>query len=130
MPVLTVVLGVEIKPFPINKPPSFSPALMSSTTIQMTTKPESWTLLLPKIVDPENDAVKLTVNFGDAANFVTLNGEISINISDISQGNSNIRSGMFTLTFTLSDVKNTVDFTVSLVVIDPSKKENAEQPKH
>ena len=74
MPALTVVLGVEIKAVPVNKPPSFSPALQSSVTIKMTPKSESWTLLLPAIVDPENDSVKLSVNFGDAAKFLTLNG--------------------------------------------------------
>ena len=46
----------------------------------------------------------LTANFGYAGNFVTLDGVSAITISDIAiNGSSNIRAGMFLLTFTLDD---------------------------
>jgi hypothetical protein len=41
----------------------------------MTTVSEPWSMSLPKIVDLDvADVVTLTVDFGDAANFMKLNG--------------------------------------------------------
>lgn len=50
------------------------------------------------------EKVTLTANFGYAGNFVTLDGVAAIRISDIKKGgSSNIRTGMYLLTFTLDD---------------------------
>jgi hypothetical protein len=65
---------------------------------------------LPKIVDFDvADVVTLTVNFGDAVNFLKLNGVTSINCDDLNEnGSSNIRNGLFPIIFTLDDKRDKV----------------------
>lgn len=74
----------------------------------MTTVSESWSMPLPKILDLDTtDAVTLTVNFGNAANFLILDGITSFGCVDIKKGgSSNIRKDMFLIIFTLDDGKN------------------------
>ena len=102
---INIVIQVVIKPTPINNLPFFSPKLIASTQIQMTTVFESWSMNLPKILDLDvADVVSLKVDFGNAANFLKLNGQSSIDCDDIKKGGlTNIRSGMYLITFTLDD---------------------------
>ena len=59
----------------INKLPCFSPKLVDSVQIQMTMVSESWSMSLPKILDLDvADVVTLKAVFGDAGNFLKLNG--------------------------------------------------------
>ena len=76
---------------------------------------------LPKILDLDAaDVLTLKADFGFAANFLKLNGQTSIDCDDIKKGgSSNIRSGMYLITFTLDDKKDQVQVTFSLFVIDP-----------
>ena len=87
----------------------------------MTTVSESWSLNLPKILDLDDaDVVTLKADFGFAANFLTLNGQISIDCADIKKGgSSNIRAGMYLITLTLDDKRDQVKIPFSLFVIDP-----------
>jgi|688.fasta_scaffold954601_1 hypothetical protein len=87
----------------------------------MKTASESWSMKLPKIIDLDtSDVVTLTANFGNAANFLKLNGYASIVCEDIKKGGkSNIRSGMYLITFTLDDKKDKVQVSLTLLVIDP-----------
>ena len=83
---------------------------IDSATILMTETSQSWKMILPEIVSPDPDANKslfsLKADFGDAGNFVKLDGLTSIEIDDISEGgNSNIRPGMYLIKFTLNDSK-------------------------
>jgi hypothetical protein len=53
----------------------------------MTTVSKSWSMKLPKIIDLDAaDVVKLTVDFGFAANFLQLNGVASIDCKDVKKG--------------------------------------------
>ena len=65
--------------------------------------------------------MKLTFDFGSAANFVTLNSENDnnyIEISDISSlGLTNIRPGYFPLKLNLDDGKDKVDYKTILLII-------------
>ena len=71
----TIIISVTIKPRPVNQLPYFSPKLLNSVQIQMTTESQSWSMNLPKILDPDAaDVVTLTADFGYAANFLKLNG--------------------------------------------------------
>ena len=70
-----IVILVTIKQKPVNQLPYFSPKLVSSAEIQMTTESLSWSMSLPKFLDPDvADVVTLTADFGYAANFLKLNG--------------------------------------------------------
>ena len=71
----TIIISVTIKPRPVNQLPYFSPKLLNSVQIQMTTESQSWYMNLPKILDPDAaDVVTLTADFGYAANFLKLKG--------------------------------------------------------
>ena len=87
----------------------------------MTTVSKAWSFELPKILDLDAaDVVTLTVDFGSAANFLKLNGFTSIECQDIKKGGqSNIRSGMYIITFILDDKKDKVKVLLSLFVYDP-----------
>ena len=53
----------------------------------MTTVSKAWSFELPKILDLDAaDVVTLTVDFGSAANFLKLNGFVSIECQDIKKG--------------------------------------------
>jgi hypothetical protein len=53
----------------------------------MTTVSKPWSMKLPNIIDLDtNDDVSLTVDFGFAANFLQLNGVVSIDCKDIKKG--------------------------------------------
>jgi hypothetical protein len=64
---------------------------------------QSWSFALPTAVDPEGDTVTVTADLGYAANFVVFNSPTSLEISDISEGGSNIREGLFLISFYLFD---------------------------
>jgi len=80
---------------------------------------QSWSFTLPKYVDPDGDPVTITADLGFAANFVVFNSPESIEISDISEGGSNIRNGMFLINFNLFDGKDTVTVPFALFVVAP-----------
>lgn len=73
---------------------------------------------LPKIVDLDvADVVTLTVDFGDAANFMKLNGQNSIDCDDINEnGSTKIRNGLFPIIFTLDDKRDKVQIAFSLLI--------------
>ena len=87
----------------------------------MTTVSQSWSLYLPKILDLDvSDVVNLKADFGFAANFLTLNGQTSIDCVDIKKGgSSNIRADMYLITLTLDDKNDQVKIQFKLFVIDP-----------
>ena len=55
-----------------------------------------------------NDIVKMSADFG-SADFLTLNGDISIDCSDISM-NSSVKAGMYLIKITLDDGRDKVNF--------------------
>ena len=81
---------------------------------------EAWSFTLPKVIDPDGDPVTITADLGFAANFVVFNSPESIEISDISEGGSNIRDGMFLINFNLFDGKDTATVSFALFVLAPS----------
>ena len=84
----------------------------------MTKTPQSWSFAIPKAFDEDNDPVTVTANFGFAANFVEMNSPDSIEIEDISEGGtSNIREGMYLMSFSLDDGKDQVNVPFTLFVI-------------
>lgn len=54
---------------------------------------------MPRIKDDDQDRVKLSVNFGEAADFLKVNDQESIEISDL----STCRVGWYVLSFILND---------------------------
>lgn len=64
---------------------------------------QPWSFALPNAVDPDGDTVTVTADLGYAANFVVFNAPTSLEISDISEGGSNIREGLFLINFSLFD---------------------------
>jgi len=85
----------------------------------MTLQSQSWSFALPSIVDPDpKDSVSLIADFGTSANFLTLNGQSSLEIADISK-NGLVKEGMYLIKFKLNDGKDVVSVTFSLIVAPP-----------
>lgn len=105
----------------INKHPYFETNLVGSQTIQMLNAGDSksWSFALPKASDLDGDPVTITADLGYAANFVVFNSPTSIDIEDISEGGSSIRSGMYLMNFILFDGKDSVSIPFALFVLDP-----------
>ena len=63
----------------------------------------------------------LTVDFGLASNFLTLNGITSIECADISS-KATFSAGMYLIKITLNDKKDIVNFNLSIFVVDLPKE--------
>jgi hypothetical protein len=96
----------------------------------MTTVSKSWSIELPKIIDLDAaDAVKLTVDFGSAANFLQLNGVASIDCQDIKKGGSSkIRSERYLIKLILDDKKDKVTVQFDLFVFEPPLDASTHEP--
>ena len=94
----------------------------------MTQVSKSWSFSLPKALDDDGDTVTITADLGFAANFVVLNSPGSLEISDIREGSSNIREGMFLMTIILDDGKDQVRIPFTLFVIAPPPEEVVQEP--
>jgi hypothetical protein len=69
------------------------------------------------MVDIDNDPIYLTVDFGPASNFLSLNGITSIECQDISS-KAAFNAGMYLVKIMLNDKKDTVSYILSIFVID------------
>ena len=101
-----------------NNLPYFEQPVSGVLEITLTQQPLAWFYKLPKILDKDNDQVKLNVQLGLSSAFVEFDpASGTFAISNIQEGSNDLlKAGNFKWTLSLNDGRDTVNVSITLVV--------------
>jgi len=109
-----------------NRVPFFAEPFSTVIELTKTKLPTSWSYQLPEVDDhEEEDVVEIKCELGASASFVSFDAsDRTLRIDDLSL--SFVEEGNFTITFTLSDSKDTASFPMNITVNPESRPESVE----